>query len=48
MLVWNSWPNILTVFSFHSQTKEEINKSEISDQAKFLADQKIDVLSSIN
>ena len=29
-------------------TKEEINKSEISDQAKFLADQKIDVLSSIN
>ena len=29
-------------------TEEEINKSEISDQAKFLADQKIDVLSSIN
>ena len=29
-------------------TEKEINKSEISDQAKFLADQKIDVLRSIN
>ena len=29
-------------------TKEEVNKSEISDQAKYLADQKIEVLSSIN
>jgi len=29
-------------------TEEEINKSEISDQAKYLADQKIEVLSSIN
>ena len=29
-------------------TEQEANKSEISDQAKFLADQKIDVLRSIN
>ena len=29
-------------------TEEETNKAEISDQAKFLADQKIDVLRSIN
>ena len=29
-------------------TEEEVNKSEISDQAKYLADQKIEVLSSIN
>ena len=29
-------------------TEQEVNKSEISDQAKFLADQKIDVLRSIN
>ena len=29
-------------------TEEEANKAEISDQAKFLADQKIDVLRSIN
>jgi len=29
-------------------TEQETNKSEISDQAKFLADQKIDVLRSIN
>ena len=28
--------------------EEEANKTEISDQAKFLADQKIDVLRSIN
>ena len=28
--------------------EEEINKPEISDQAKYLADQKIDVLRSIN
>ena len=29
-------------------TEEEASKAEISDQAKFLADQKIDVLRSIN
>lgn len=29
-------------------SEEEANKSEISDQAKFLANQKIDVLRSIN
>ena len=29
-------------------TEQEANKTEISDQAKFLADQKIDVLRSIN
>ena len=29
-------------------TEEEANKAEISDQTKFLADQKIDVLRSIN
>ena len=29
-------------------TEEETSKAEISDQAKFLADQKIDVLRSIN
>ena len=29
-------------------TEEETNKSEISDQAKYLADQKIEVLKSIN
>ena len=29
-------------------TEEETNKSEISDQAKYLADQKIEVLRSIN
>ena len=29
-------------------TEEEANKAEINDQAKFLADQKIDVLRSIN
>jgi F-type H+-transporting ATPase subunit epsilon/F-type H+-transporting ATPase subunit delta len=29
-------------------TEQEANKSEISDQAKFLADQKIDVLRAIN
>ena len=29
-------------------TEEESNRAEISDQAKFLADQKIDVLRSIN
>ena len=29
-------------------TEEEINKSEINDQAKYLADQKIEVLRSIN
>ena len=29
-------------------TEEEANKAELSDQAKFLADQKIDVLRSIN
>jgi F-type H+-transporting ATPase subunit epsilon/F-type H+-transporting ATPase subunit delta len=29
-------------------TEEEASKSEISDQAKFLADQKIQVLRSIN
>ena len=29
-------------------TEQEANKSEISDQAKFLVDQKIDVLRSIN
>ena len=29
-------------------TEQEVNKAEISDQAKFLADQKIDVLRSIN
>ena len=29
-------------------TEEETNRAEISDQAKFLADQKIDVLRSIN
>ena len=29
-------------------TEEEINKPEISDQAKYLADQKIEVLRSIN
>ena len=29
-------------------TEEEINKSEISDQAKYLADHKIEVLRSIN
>ena len=28
--------------------EEEINKPEISDQAKYLADQKIEVLRSIN
>ena len=28
--------------------EEEANKAEISDQAKFLADQKIDVLRSLN
>ena len=28
--------------------EEEVNKTEISDQAKFLANQKIDVLRSIN
>ena len=28
--------------------EEEINKSEISDQAKYLTDQKIEVLRSIN
>ena len=29
-------------------SEEEVNKSEISDQARFLSDQKIDVLKSIN
>ena len=29
-------------------TEEEANKTEINDQAKYLADQKIDVLRSIN
>ena len=29
-------------------TEEEVNKDEMSDQARFLADQKIDVLRSIN
>ena len=29
-------------------SEEEVNKSEISDQARFLSDQKIDVLRSIN
>ncbi len=29
-------------------TEEEVNKSEISDQVRFLSDQKIDVLKSIN
>ena len=29
-------------------TEDEINRSEISDQAKYLADQKITVLNSIN
>ena len=29
-------------------TEDEINKSSISDQAKFLADQKIQILRSIN
>ena len=29
-------------------TEEELSKSEISDQAKYLADQKIEVLRSIN
>ena len=29
-------------------TEEEVNKADISDQAKFLANQKIDVLRSIN
>ena len=29
-------------------TEEELSKSEISDQAKYLADQKIEVLKSIN
>ena len=29
-------------------TEDEVNNSEISDQVKFLADQKIDVLRSIN
>ena len=29
-------------------TEEEANKAEINDQARFLADQKIDVLRSIN
>ena len=29
-------------------SEEEVNKSEMSDQAKFLSDQKIDVLRSIN
>ena len=30
------------------QAEEEINKTEINDQSKYLADQKIDVLKSIN
>tara|TARA_B100001093_G_C26330525_1_gene801636 strand:- start:78 stop:470 length:393 start_codon:yes stop_codon:yes gene_type:complete len=29
-------------------TEEEVNKAEMSDQSRFLADQKIDVLRSIN
>ncbi len=29
-------------------SEEEVNQSEISDQARFLSDQKIDVLKSIN
>ena len=36
------------ISEIQKSTEEELNKSEISDQEKYLLDQKVEVLSSIN